>query len=157
MTGLISISVNDLFKRWLQTQLPPSVYSGAVDPVQTVGAYPPGSTPVVVASGNVANAAATATMPATAGVTNYITGFEVTGSGSTAGLPVTVTITGILGGTLSYTYDFASGALVGNTPLVVDFRPGAPASAVNTAIVVSCPAGGVGNTNSTVVAHGYRL
>lgn len=157
MTATLSISLQDLWKRWLQTQLSPAVYAGTVDPVQSVGAYPAGSTPVVASSGNVANAAATATMPATALVTNYITGFEVTGTGATAGLPVTVTITGILGGTLSYTYDFSGSAITGNTPLQVTFTPGLPASAVNTAIVVSCPAGGVGNTNNTVVVHGYRL
>jgi hypothetical protein len=157
MTALISVSVNDLFKRWLQSQLPASVYSGAVDPTAPTANYPAGATPVVAASGNVANATATATMAATASVTNYIAGFEVTGAGATAGLPVTVTITGILGGTISYTYDFAAGALVGNLPLIVDFLPALPASAVNTAIVVSCPASGLGGTNNTVVVHGYRI
>jgi len=157
MTALISVSVNDLLKRWLQTQLSPAVYSGAADPVQTVGAYPAGSTPVIASSGNVANAVAAATMPATALVTNYITGFEITGTGATAGLPVTVTITGILGGTISYTYDFSGSAITANNSLQVVYTPALPASAVNTAIVVSCPAGGVGNTNNTVVVHGYRL
>src|SRR5260370_37907131 len=95
MTGLISVSVNDLLKRWLQTQLPPNVYNGSVDPVATVGTYPPGATPIAASSGNVANAVATATLASAANVTTYITGFEVTGAGATAGLAVTVTITGV--------------------------------------------------------------
>jgi hypothetical protein len=125
--------------------------------------YPSGptgkdATPVQASSGNVAAATATATLAAGgANVMTYISGFEVTGSGATAGLPVTVTVTGILGGTLSYTYTAAAGVLVGNTPLIVEFNPPLQASALNTAIVVPCPSLGAGNTNNTVVAHGYQV
>ena len=87
--------------------------------------------------------------------TVYLAGFEVTGSGATAGLPVTVTVAGLLGGSRLYTYSFAVGALVGNVPLIVEFDPPLPASAVNTAISVTCPASGLGGTNNTVVAHGF--
>jgi hypothetical protein len=81
------------------------------------------ATPVAASSGNVAAAVATATLAAGgANVMTYISGFEVTGSGATAGLPVTVTVIGVLGGTLSYTYTAAAGVLVGNTPLVVEFH-----------------------------------
>jgi hypothetical protein len=69
-------------------------------------------------------------------------------------LPVTVTVTG-LDNTLSYTYSAAAGVLVANQPLVVSFPQPLPASAVNTAIVVTCPALGSGNTNNTVTAHGF--
>jgi hypothetical protein len=124
--------------------------------VREVGSpYIEGATALIAGSGNVANASAAATLTGTAATTVYITGFEITGSGSTAALPVTVTVAGLLGGTRSYTYNFAAGVLVGNQPLVVTFYPPLPASAVNTAIVVTCPAGGAGNTNNTVVAHGY--
>jgi hypothetical protein len=112
---------------------------------------------VGASSGNVANATATATVPAAVGRTTYLTGFEVTGSGSTAGGPVSVTVTGLLFGTATYTYTAAIGALVGNTPLIVEFHNPIPASATNTTIVVSCPALGAGNTNNTVVARGYQL
>lgn len=118
--------------------------------------YPVSSTVVTSSSVNQANAAAVATLAAATGKTTYITGFEVTGTGATAGLPVTVTVTGVLGGTLNYTYAAAVGALVGNTPLVIGFPIPLPSSAVNTAIVVTVPALGVGNTNSTAVAHGYQ-
>lgn len=122
-----------------------------------VPGYPRGATPLIAGSGNVANASAAATLTPTSTTTAYISGFEITGSGATAGLPVTVTVAGLLGGTRSYTYTFAVGALVSNYPLTVEFSPPLPASATNTAIVVTCPAGGAGNTNNTVVAHGFYV
>lgn len=117
--------------------------------------YPAAAVPLISGSGNKANASAAATLTPTATTTAFITGFEVSGSGATAGLPVTVTVAGLLGGTQSYTYSFAAGALVANSPLAVTYFPALPASAVNTAIVVTCPASGAGGTNNTVVAHGY--
>lgn len=106
-------------------------------------------------SGNKANANAVCTLTASASAMAYITGFELTASGSTAGLPVVVTVTGLLGGTASYIFDYPSGALVGATPLQVEFPQPVPASAVNTNIVVTLPAGGLGNTNASCVAHGF--
>lgn len=116
--------------------------------------YPSSSTPLIAGSGNVAAAVATATLTGTATTTVYITGFEISGSGATSGLPVTVTVSGLLGGSRLYTYVFEAGVLVGNKPLVVQFTPPLPASAINTAIAVSCPSSGAGGTNNTVVAHG---
>ena len=132
----------------------------AVTPVDDNGkglAFPYGAQPLNASSGNVANAAATATLNAVANKTAYLTGFEVTGSGATAALPVSVTITGLLGGTLTYTYVAAAGALAANAPLIVEFNPPLPASAQNTNIVVSCPALGAGNTNNSVNVHGFNL
>lgn len=117
--------------------------------------YPVGQVALIAGSGNVANASAVATLDPGATVTAHLSGFEVTGSGSAQGLPVTVTVAGLLGGTRHYTYVFGAGALIQNTPLMVQFNPPLPASAVNTDIVVTCPAGGAGNTNNTVVAHGF--
>ena len=108
-------------------------------------------------SGNVANATATATIPAAAAKLGYITGFEVTGGGATAGSVVSLTITGLLGGTATYSVAVPTGAILGLTPLIVEFLQPLPASAVNTAIVVSLPALGAGNTNAAVVAHGFSL
>jgi hypothetical protein len=108
-------------------------------------------------SGNVANATASATIPAVAARTCYISGFEVTGAGATVGGVVSLTITGLLGGTATYSVDAPTGATVGLTPLVIEFNPPLPASAANTAIVVSLPALGAGNTNAAVVAHGFSL
>jgi hypothetical protein len=124
--------------------------------VEAVAGYPGGGVPLIAGSGNVANASAVATLTPGSGKTAYIAGFEITGAGATAGLPVTVTVAGLLGGTRSFTYTFAAGVLVGNLPLIVDFLPPLPASAIDTAIVVTCPAGGAGNTNNAVVAHGFH-
>ncbi|MEI7632142.1 MAG: hypothetical protein WCJ60_02365 [bacterium] len=108
-------------------------------------------------SGNVANASATSTLAAVAGRTTHITGFELTGTGATAGAAVLVTVTNVLGGTMTFVYAAATGVTVANTPLLVEFPEPIPATAVNTSIVVSCPALGAGNTNNAVVAHGYQL
>lgn len=120
-------------------------------------AYPLGATPVTAGSGNVANAAAAATLPAVADQTTYVTGFEITGAGATVGLPVIATVTGLIGGTRSYIVVAAVGALVANTPVIVQFPVAIPANAVNTAIVISVPALGAGNTHSAVVIHGYQV
>ena len=136
-----------------------TIVSGIDKPVslvRDVGVfYPEGTTALIAGSGNVANASAAATLTPTSTTTAYISGFELTGAGATAGSVVTVTVAGLLGGTRSYTYVFSTGALVVNTPLIVSYYPPLPASAINTAIVVTCPAGGAGNTNMTAVAHGF--
>jgi hypothetical protein len=134
----------------------PVSQSGAWN-VGSTSDYPSGSVPLTASSGNVASATATATLTGAAGVKTWVSGFEVTGSGATAGLPVSVTVTGTVSGTLTYTYSATVGVLLPNTPLVVEFTKAVPSSAVNTNIVVSCPSLGLGNTNNTVVAHGYLL
>jgi hypothetical protein len=112
--------------------------------------------PVVATSGNQPNAAAVATLPGVAGKTTYITGFEVTASGATAGLAVDVTVTGPAA-TLHYSFVFPAGAAVGAAPLIVQLPRALPAAALNTPIVVTLPAGGAGNTNAAVNAHGYQI
>lgn len=102
--------------------------------------------------GNQVNAA---TLPAVAAKTNYLTGFEVTAAGATAGAAVTVTVTGVAGGPLSYTFTVPAGAALAAAPLVVAFASPLEGSGVNVAIVVSCPALGAGNTNAAVSAHGF--
>lgn len=122
---------------------------------QRAGPYQFAQTPLVKGSGNVANASAAVTLTGTSTTTVYLAGFQLTASGATTGLDVVATVTGILGGTLSYVFSFPAGALVGATPLVVSFTPPIPASAVNTPIVVTLPAGGTGNTNAAAVAYGF--
>lgn len=125
--------------------------------VAFTNAIPANSTALNSASGNVAAVPAVATLAAAGGKTTYISGFEVTGAGATAGSIVLVTITGLLGGTATYNLAVATGATVGNAPLIVEFAPSLPASAINTAIVVTVPSLGAGNTNSAVVAHGLQI
>jgi hypothetical protein len=115
------------------------------------------STQITASSANVANAVASATLAGASGKTTYITGFQVTASGATAGLAVTGTVTGLISGTTSFTFVFPAGVAVAAQPLNYFFDPPIPASAQNTAIVVSVPAGGSGNTNTTVSAQGFQL
>lgn len=119
--------------------------------------YPATATVITSASGNVANATAAATLAGAASKTTYITGFVCSSSGSTAGSAVTVTVTGTISGTLSFTFVAPTGALTAAAPLNVQFASPIPASTTNTAIVVSMPALGTGNTNATTVATGYQL
>lgn len=138
----------------------------AVTPAQTLdgnykpieGPYPPSANPITADSGNVANAIATATLAASSsGLTTYITGFEITASGATAASAVTATVTGVITGTMHYTFAAPAGVAVAATPLVVQFTTPIPANAANTAIAVALPALGSGNTNATVTAHGFQL
>lgn len=107
-------------------------------------------------SGNVAAASAVATLAAAAGKTTYITGFTATGLGATAAGVSLLTVTGLLGGTQTYVVPVPAGATLGIAPLRVTFIPPLPASAVNTAIVVTMPTLGAGNTNAAVVATGFQ-
>lgn len=71
--------------------------------------YQTAQTPLIAGSGNVANASAAATLTGTATTTVYISGFEITGAGATSGAVVNPTVAGLLGGTRTYTYTFATG------------------------------------------------
>jgi hypothetical protein len=122
-----------------------------------IAPYPFGATPITASSGNVANAAATATLAQVSGKTTYITGFAVSGTGANVGLPVIVTVTNVITGTMSYIYAAVAGVLLENTPLIVQFPYPIPANAAATTIPVSCPALGTGNTNNTVNAYGFQL
>jgi len=113
-------------------------------------------TQIIGASGNVANAAAVATLAAVAGKTTYIDGFVITGTGATAAGVVEATLTGLLGGTMTFIIAVPAGVNTGLTPLVVNFPKPLPASAVDTAIVLTLPALGSGNTNAAVNAHGFQ-
>ena len=118
---------------------------------------PAGAVAVTGASGNVAAASAVATLAAAASKTTYITGFQITAGGATGAALVTATVVGTITGTLSYTFATPVGATLGATPLTVSFPVPVPASAVNTAIVVTLPSLGTGNLNATVVATGFQL
>lgn len=108
-------------------------------------------------SGNVAAAVAAATIPAAAGKLACLAGIDVTASGATAAAVVTLTITGVKNGPLSYTYTAPAGATLAAPDLSRTFDPPLEASAQNVAIVVSLPSLGAGNTNATVNARGLYL
>jgi hypothetical protein len=101
-----------------------------------------------------------ATLPAVPGKTTYLCGFYYVGTNATtANTATSVTITGTIGGTMSYGFPtLALGATIPNTiPLDEEFIPCIAASASNTAIVVNGPALGAGATLTTVTAWGYYL
>src|SRR5437660_8590793 len=94
-------------------------------------------TPVGAGTGDLAATAGTGTLSGNAdGSTVYCSGFEVTGGGATGASVVQVTITGLLGGTLTYNIPVPAGVTLGIQPLVVEFCPPIPASAINTNIVL---------------------
>lgn len=98
-----------------------------------------------------------AAVPALANAVSYITGFQVTGAGATAGSVIVVTVTGVKGGPLSYELVVPAGAGVSVQPLQVTFDNPLPASAPNTAISVNVPSFGAGNTNAAVDVEGFQL
>ena len=106
-------------------------------------------------SGNVSAATATATLAAVANMTWYITGFSVTVGGATALTAVDGTITGLKGGTMAFPVFFPTGATLPGTDKTVTLTPPLPASGVNTAVAISVPSGGVGNTKAAVNIFGY--
>jgi len=113
--------------------------------------------PLVSASGNKAAAAAAATLAADGNSTVYLSGFEVSGAGATASSIIQITVTGILGGTLTYIYVVPAGVGVVAPTWFVEFSVPIPAADVNTSIVVNVPSFGAGNTNAALVAHGFKV
>lgn len=112
----------------------------------------------VAASGNVANATATATLAAKAGQTAYITGLQITVGAATTAVAVTATVTGLVGGTVSFTIGFPSTASgIGGATFSPTFYPALQATGPNVAIVLTLPAGGAGNTNAAVSIQGFYL
>jgi hypothetical protein len=115
------------------------------------------ATYITAASGNVANTNAVATLAAAVGKNTFICGFTLTAAGATAASVVNATVVGLITGTATYTFVAPAGATVAATPLVVTFGTCVPSSAQNTAIVVTLPALGAGNTNASVSAWGFQL
>jgi hypothetical protein len=113
-------------------------------------------TPVSVSAIQVAaaNAAAVATLPAVAGKTNYLTGFYFT-AGNGLSEDLTCTIVGVLGGTWSFVLALSANQSV--APVCDSLVQPFPASAVNTALVATIPASGVGGGAIAIVLTGYAL
>lgn len=121
-------------------------------------------TPVAFSSGNVAAASAVATLPATAGLTTYIEGFDLMGLGATGTSEIAVTVTGLQTqtGTLTFNVNIPAGATTQinaaspNGCYSFRFPSPIPASAPNTAIVVTAPTFGAGNLQACVTAYGFQ-
>jgi len=119
--------------------------------------YPEGATPTNASSGNIAAGVAAATLAGVSGKTTHLCGFSVTGAGATAASVVAVTVVGLIGGTMTFNLSVPAGAAVAHGGLRLEFPKPLVASAANTAIVVSCPSLGAGNTNNATNAWGYQL
>ena len=114
----------------------------------------------VLANHQSATGAAGAIAPslaAGAGRLNYCTGFEITFGGATGASLVAVTLTGVKGGTQNFVLAVPAGAAVGGAPLIVAWRKPLEASAINTAITLSIPSLGAGNTNVAANLHGFSI
>ena len=90
------------------------------------------------------------------GLMNYVCGFSITGGGATSAAIILPTLTGVNGGTMTFTVGVVAGVTLGNPPLNVSFYPCQPASALNTAITLSVPTYGTGNVSSNASIWGYR-
>jgi len=110
---------------------------------------------LVGSSGNVSSSAAAATLTSASGRLAWVSGFAITAAGATAAAAVTATLTGLVGGTQSYTFSTPAGAAAAATPLVVNFPTPLPANGQNQNIALNLPSLTSGNTNTCVVIWGY--
>jgi hypothetical protein len=116
--------------------------------------YPAGAIPVANSAVGT-TAAVVATLPAsTTGKTTYICGFYVSAV-ATGALAGNITVTGLLNGQQNFT-TLTQAVATGINPTPFGYSPCYPASAPNTAIVVTSPAAGAGGVNSAT-AVGYQL
>jgi hypothetical protein len=111
-------------------------------------------TPVATNSGVGANTAQTATLTGAVGKFTYLTHFDVSATGATAGSCFSVQITGVTAAQ-SYVYCVPTGATTQNPPLIINFQPPMQSSAANTNIVITMPAAGAGNAGQTINAVGF--
>lgn len=126
---------------------------GANNPLPTSASGLPAAATAITASATGTIAATVATLPAVAAKTTYICGFSIRAN-ATAAATANSTVSGTISGALNYTQwtaPLASG--IGITEQT--FSPCLPASAANTAIVVTSAAPGAGGVVS-VSAWGYQ-
>ena len=101
-------------------------------------------------------AAIAASLPHDGSTFWFCSGFEITGGGATAGAIKNATITGLLGGTLTYQVAVPSGVTSQAGPLIVEFPAALPSVDVNTDVVLSMPSPGTGSAGVAIVLHGYK-
>jgi hypothetical protein len=98
------------------------------------------------------NTSNSATLAAVAAKTNYITGFSITTQGGTGAAAAAATITGLNGGTVTYEVGCVAN---GNVLFNHTFPTPLPASAVNTAIVLTVPALGANTGAAACAIYGF--
>ena len=98
----------------------------------------------------------TITIPALPGQTAYLSSFEIYSGGATAGALLSCTITGLAGGTKTIPIAVPTGA-TGAAPYTwVAYDNAVPASAPNTAIVLTIPAA-AGRTVCAGTLQGFYM
>lgn len=117
----------------------------------TGGTFPNGATPTT-ASATGTTGATTATLAAVSAKFTYLCGFTIT-SDATAAVAGTATVTGIVGGTMSFIQNVGAATAAGI--LSQTFNPCLQSSAVNTAVAINSVAAGVGG-NTAVTGWGYQ-
>jgi hypothetical protein len=115
----------------------------------------------VIASGstNSGNTQVVATIAAATNVLNYLEGFDISGTGATGAAAIELSIAGLAGGTIKVEAFVLAGATApgwNNNVFSYRFPTPIPASGTNTAISVTVPALGAGNTNVSVTAYGLQ-
>lgn len=116
-----------------------------------------GLTYKIDSSGNMANSPGTAVVSAVANKLSFITGFSVGSGGATAASLLDVTVSDGSTFTLHFPYAIPAGVTLAAPLLVVTFPVPIPAGAKQTAITVTCPAAGAGNTLAAVNAFGFQI
>lgn len=86
----------------------------------------------------------------------YCCGFEIAYGGATAGSIVNATLSGLLGGTITYPLAVPTGVTSGAL-IQVEFPMALIQAAVATPVVLTVPALGAGSTNVGVALHGFRM
>jgi hypothetical protein len=87
----------------------------------------------------------------------YIEGFDVTGGGATSASVINCTVTGTTN-TLNFSMNIASGVTASVNAqggLFIRFPTPIPASATNTAITLTVPSFGTGNTEASCTVYGF--
>lgn len=100
-----------------------------------------------------------ATMPAVPGFRNVLCGFDISGGGATAASAISITTTGCAAGTnpaLRLVVPAGATTNAANTAWSPKYPLGIEAALVNTAISVTVPAFGAGNTGAAINLYGYR-
>jgi hypothetical protein len=118
-------------------------------------------TPIVASATSGGAAAIAPALAATAGKTNFLEGFTITGSGATGASVIEASITGLNGGTIYYELPIVAGVNLGAFPLTgnefwVNFPEPIPATGADVAITLHVPSFGSGNTNSAAVLYGFQ-
>lgn len=124
------------------------------DPAPTFEALPAGAVQET-AQATTAASINTATLAASVGQNTYLLGFQISGGGATGASVIACTVTGLKGGTITIDVAIPGAATTQVGPVAPPIEWPLISSAQNTAIAVSCPSFGSGNTTAAVAAEGY--